>query len=304
MSGSLPRVSVRLKYAAVMHRASKDDTIRGPMPRFAVIAILLVNLSLATAQTPAPPLRFDVASVKPIPEAVSDMYRNLKYQILPGGGFQGVISLEWLIATAYGVMPLQRIVGEPSWVRTQRFQVDAKAGGAATDAETLAMLRALIEERFGLVWRRDPNGKATVYALVLANDTQRLGPGIRRAAMDCVKGAATTPPVSARQLRVGQPVPCGMFNSASDGVTAAGSVPIQLIVTAVRLSLGEEVVDRTGLTGNFDFYLQLPPRGQTVDQQDVSLFTAVQEQLGLKLQREEITRDVFIVDKVSQPTPN
>lgn len=64
------------------------------------------------------------------------------------------------------------------------------------------------------------------------------------------------------------------------------------------------MVDRTGLTGSFDFYLQLPPTGQTVDQQEVSIFTAVQEQLALKLQREQITREVFVVEKVSQPTPN
>jgi uncharacterized protein (TIGR03435 family) len=274
------------------------------MTRFAVIALLLVNLSVVTAQDSVTPLRFEVASVKPLPEAVSDLYRNLRYRLLPGGGFQGTLSLEYLIGIAYQMMPLERIVGEPSWVRTQRFEVDAKPSGTATDAERLAMLRTLLEERFGLVGRKDPDGRQTVYTLVMANDSQRLGPGIRPAEPECVKGGGQAQPVSARRLQVGQPVPCGLFNSAPEGISAGGNLPFQTIVTAVWLSLGEEVIDRTGLKGNFDFYLELPSRGQTVDQQDVSIFTVVREQLGLKLQREEITREVFIVEKVSQPTPN
>jgi len=262
-----------------------------------------INLNGVAAQSATPPLRFAVASVKPVPGAVEDMYRNLSYRLVPGGGLQGTISLEWLIRIAYDV-PLERIVGEPSWVRTQRFDVDDRPGGTATDAERLAMLRTLIEERFGLVWRRDPNGKQNVYTLVMANGAQRLGPGIRRADMECVKPAdGTRPDASARQLRAGQQVPCGLGNYG-EGLTAAGNQSIQMIVSAVRQSLGEEVVDRTNLTGTFDFYVKLPPRGQDVGQQDVSLFTAVQEQLGMKLQRQEITREVFVVEQVSQPTAN
>ena len=277
------------------------------MTRFVVIVILLVNVSVVTAQNPAAPLRFEVASVKPTGVTIPPGPPPggvMRYRILPEGGFQGTITLEWLIATAFEMMPVTRIIGGPSWVRTEVFNVDARPAGKATRAETLAMLRTLIEDRFSLVWRRDPNGKTTVYTLAMANDAQRLGPGLRRAELECVKGDGTAPPVSARQPRAGQPVPCGLFNSASEGITAAGNVPFQLIVSAVTISLGQEVVDRTGLTGNFDFHLQLPPRGQTIDQQDVSIFTAVQEQLALKLQREEITREVFVVEKVSQLTPN
>ena len=99
----------------------------------------------------------------------------MRYRILPEGGFQGTISPQWLMANAYEVMPVTRIVGGPSWARTHVFNVDARPSGKATLAETRAMLRTLIEERFGLVWRRDPNGKATVYTLVLARDARRLG---------------------------------------------------------------------------------------------------------------------------------
>lgn len=270
------------------------------MIRFAVIVVFLVNISVVIAQDAAP-LRFDVASVKPTGVTMPPGPPQggvMRYRLLPAGGLQGTITLEWLIATAYEIMPVTRIIGGPGWVRTQVFDVDVRPGGKATTAETRAMLRTLLEERFGLVWRRDPNGKATVYTLVMANDAQRLGPGLRRAEMECVKGDKTV-----RPLRGGQSVPCGV-NFEGDRTTAGGNVPFQLLVSAVSISLGQEVVDRTALTGNFDFYLQLPPRGQPIDQQDVSIFTAVQEQLGLKLQREEITRDVFIVEKASQPAPN
>jgi uncharacterized protein (TIGR03435 family) len=73
----------------------------------------------------------------------------------------------------------------------------------------------------------------------------------------------------------------------------------------IQLALGEEVIDRTGLTGLFDYFATLPD-GSTPGQQDagVSIFTAVEEQFGMKLQRQEIQRDIFIVEKVSRPVPN
>ena len=84
-------------------------------------------------------------------------------------------------------------------------------------------------------------------------------------------------------------------------------MPIRMVAAAIQLALGEEVVDRTGLSGNFDYVVTLPRNSGNVgahDPADVSIFTAVQEQLGMKLQREEITRDAFVVEKVSRPTPN
>src|SRR5688572_1542865 len=167
------------------------------------------------------------------------------------------------------------------------------------------MLRTLIEERFGLVWRKDPSGKAVVYALTMAREDKALGPAIRRAEMECLKSGAPIRPISERRLQAGVPVPCG--SSGAGGVSAGGSMPIGMLASTIQLALGEEVVDRTGLSGNFDYFVSLPRNSQNLgaqDPADASIFTAVQEQFGMKLQREEITRDAFVVEKVSQPTPN
>ena len=163
------------------------------------------------------------------------------------------------------------------------------------------MLRTLLEDRFGLVWRKDPTAKDTVWALVMAREDKRLGPGIRVA--ECEKVAGAIRPPSERQLRVGQPVPCGM--AAADRVYAAGGQPIRQLASTLQLALGEEIIDRTGLSGSFDFYVTLPRTSQTAaDAGEPSAFTAIQEQLGMKLERVEIMRDAFVVVRVSQPTPN
>ena len=163
------------------------------------------------------------------------------------------------------------------------------------------MLRTLLEDRFGLVWRKDPAAKDTVWALVMAREDKRLGPGIRVSECEKLEGAIRPP--SERQLRAGQPVPCGM--ASADRVYAGGGLPIRLLASTLQLALGEEIIDRTGLAGSFDFHITLPRTNQAAaDAGEPSVFTAIQEQLGMKLQREEVVRDAFVVVRVSQPTAN
>jgi uncharacterized protein (TIGR03435 family) len=263
----------------------------------AVAILLIVCGAGLRAQPQQTSPAFEVASIKP---AESGTY---SYTFIQGGGFRARLPLEWLISIAYDVRPSDRIIGEPSWARTQFFDIEAKVGGPASRTETLAMLRALLEERFGLEWRTDPSGTATVYALTLAHEDKKLGPGIRRSERECIKVVQAR--VSERLLRPDAPVPCGL--SGSDGVVAAGAQPLRMLASAIQMALEEEVIDRTGLTGTFDFYITLPrarQTGITPDTGSASIFTAVQEQLGMKLERETVQRDAFIVERVSQPTPN
>jgi uncharacterized protein (TIGR03435 family) len=268
------------------------------MTRALTILALLVGPPLFTDTSTQPAPAFEVASIKPV-----DGRGSYRYTFPRGGGFSARLPLEWLIGIAYDVRPFERIVGEPGWVRTQFFDIEAKAGGPASQPETLAMLRALLEDRFGLSWRKDPSGKATVYALTMAREDKRLGPGIRPSGTACLKVAGA--PLSDRRLRPSVPVPCG--SGAADGVHAAGSVPMRMVASTLQLALGEEVVDRTGLAGTYDFYIVLPGSGQDPAAQrvgDGSVFTAIEEQFGMKLQREEVTRDAFVVERVSPPSPN
>jgi uncharacterized protein (TIGR03435 family) len=82
---------------------------------------------------------------------------------------------------------------------------------------------------------------------------------------------------------------------------------MRVLASTLQLALGEEIIDRTGLSGNFDFYTTLPRtrlNAAAADAAEPSVFTTIQEQLGMKLQRAEIIRDAFVVVRVSQPSPN
>jgi len=269
------------------------------MRRMLLTVAVLCTLTLTGAAqqpTPQPALRFEVASVKPNEKGGYYSLTNL-----PGGAFRASLPLEYLIGIAYDIQPFERIVGEPSWARTQWFDIDAKPATAVTNDERKAMLRSLLEERFGLVWRKDPTAKDMVWALVMAREDKRLGPAIRVAQCEKLEGAIRPP--SERQLRVGQTVPCG--SASVDRVFAGGGLPIRLLASTLQLATGEKIIDRTGLEGNFDYYITLPRTSQTAaDVGEPSIFTAIQEQLGMKLQRVEIIRDAFVVVRVSQPTPN
>ena len=105
-------------------------------------------------------------------------------------------------------------------------------------------------------------------------------------------------------MRPDLPVPCGQ---ARDGETmAAGGVPFTNLLIAIRVAVGAEVDDRTGLTGLVDYYARIPrntaPGPQ--DPEGASIFTAVQEQLGLTLEREDVFRPALIIERVSRPMPN
>jgi len=271
------------------------------MARIAGILIVAVCAPIAFAQQQSPAdksLAFEVASVKP--NAKTGSYRMTN---LPGGGFQASLPLEWLIGIAYDIQPFQRIIGEPTWVRTQWFDIDAKPPRAANAEERKAMLRTLLEDRFGLIWKKDPTAKDSVWTLVMAREDKGLGPGIRVSVCEKVNGAFRA--ASERQLRTGQPVPCGV--ATENGIYAGGGQSIRILASTLQLALGEEIIDRTGLSGNFDYYLTLPKAALNTSPANAdtsSIFTAIQEQLGMKLQREEIIRDAFIVVRVSQPTPN
>lgn len=274
--------------------------------RFVLVAALGSCVALA-AQTPK---TFDVASVK----AISPMTNfgcgdaNVEY----GGGFRikpvspapvGGMPLGCLIALAYDVTNFE-IVGGPAWMWTDLFAIDARSAQPATQRDTKAMLRTLLAERFGLVAREEPKFKAMKWVLKMARDDGRLGPGIRSSEPECVK-APENAPVSQRQLRPGLAVPCGFASDSA--MIAGGSQPVDRLLFYIRLAVGEEVIDHTGLTGLFDYYARVPRRAAAAGQQDaseVSFFTALQEELGLKLEREEVMRPAVVIERASRPTPN
>jgi uncharacterized protein (TIGR03435 family) len=275
------------------------------------LAVLSPIRAFAVATAAQDGGRFDVASVKPNrsgAEAIRWTFEN--------GRFTAVnVTVRALVASAYGLpqQPLAdfQISGGPSWLSTDRFDVLAQAPAVATgeqsrtmSAGTLEMLRALLEERFQLRAHFESR-EQSIYALVLSRANQQPGPGLRRRTLDCAAIAAGT--------ATGEPCGGTVFPGQ---VSARGVSMTQFISGLARLmpNVGRLVVDRTGLTGTFDVDLkwtpdQMPaqnvipgmPGIPPIDPNGPSLFTALHEQLGLKLESGRGPVQVLVIDSAAQP---
>jgi uncharacterized protein (TIGR03435 family) len=264
----------------------------------AIVAVTTAFLfsELLAAQTPAP--RFEVASVK-----VNKTDGPSRVLVGPGDRVTiNAVTLRTLIQVAYGVAA-EQVVGGPGWADSVQFDVLAKAEAPAPSEQLRLMLQRLLTERFGLTIRKETRSRP-VLALVVARADGRLGPNLRPATRDCAA------------LRTDSPTgdPCGMQTFASATMTGRMAVRGLDLNSFTRLSrdAGGPIINKTGLTGVFDWGLTWTPREDlqtprtraTIDQNGASIFAALQEQLGLKLVAQQEDTDVLVIDKVEQPTEN
>lgn len=191
----------------------------------------------------------------------------------------GAIPLQTLLIVAYRV-PFYQLADLPEWVRTVRWEINAIASHAPAPVEEARFLRALLEERFRLVARTEVQERP-VYALVLAAADRSLRPGLRPTTVDC---AGVLSARAAGKIAPGADVPCTVAIQA-DSYVRHGT-PLSLVADRISTLLGRPVEDRTGLTGFFDVELRHRPMtgAAQVDTDRPDLITAIQEQLGLKLE--------------------
>jgi uncharacterized protein (TIGR03435 family) len=266
------------------------------------------------AQAPERQPSFEVASVK---KNVSGEDRT-RMITQPGGRLIVTNALvRNLIATAFAMADPQsmintRILGGPEWIGSERYDINAKANTEFKPSpdgpprELLLMIRSVLQERFKLKTHMETR-ELPIYELVLARADRKLGPAMRKPAADCDAAiAAGVPP----PRQPGEPPPCGLMGGPSR--TIAGGATMQQL--AANLSNREErlVIDKTGLAGRFAFTLawtpdriptEAPPDGiPPIDPNGPSLFTALQEQLGLKLEPVKGQVDVLVIDSVERPT--
>ena len=260
------------------------------MRRRTVLAAVVIGLASAQSPAVAPSPTFEVASIKP-----SEPGGRSQIQMAPGGRFVAKnVNVKFLIQQAYGVRDFQ-ITGGPGWIGSERFDVTAKAesGDNMTPDQLKPMLQALLADRFKLTLRRETK-ELPVYALVVAKN----GPRLQQ-----VEGGPSQPKGS--QVRMGR----GLIN--------AQAAPITLLATQLSNQIGRSVIDRTGLTGNYDFKLEWTPEDgqpmalkggeespQPVSGSGPSIFTAVQEQLGLKLESQKGPVEILIIDRIEKPSEN
>ena len=264
------------------------------------LSIVALGTVIASGQQPSVGLSFEVASVKPNKsgdQASSSFVR-------PGGRYTATnVTLRMLMRSAYGVHDDQ-IVGGPSWTNSDRFDIVAKAEGNQPTSifrdQARLMLRSVLADRFKLVLHNETR-ELPIYALVVARGDRKLGPQLQPSdAAECVAVKARSPIPS---TAADPPLPCGGGFARTGRLGARGSA-VSDLVTSISNAADRLVRDRTELTGNFDWDLQWTPEQfpQTEPSESVSLFTAIQEQLGLKLESTKGPVDVLVIERVEHPS--
>jgi len=255
---------------------------------------------------------FEVASVKPNRSGSSDMFFN----VLPDGHFRAVNgTVREIIRSAYGFdYQMFQIVDGPEWIDGDRFDIDAKPSGAAAPDQVALMTRSLLADRFRLVLRKESR-ELPIYVLIRTRADAPLGPQLRRSAGDCQttrfgqNGIPEAPQTTGPR--------CGVrLGSGPNGArfTAVGRTMDQ-IAAGLRPYVERWVVNDTGLTGTFDAEIDfareqrrigppIDPSALEAPASAVSIYTAVQEQLGLRLESRRGPVEVLVIDRIERPTPN
>jgi uncharacterized protein (TIGR03435 family) len=272
---------------------------------FAVlIAPIMFGLAHAQAQNAAstsPKFEYEVASIKP---NKSNGQGSYGITTAPDGLTATNTPLIMLIQSAYGIFNRDRIVAAPGWVYTERYDVAAKIEASVVDdlqkrspnqisAARNQMLQALLADRFMLALHRETR-ELPVYSLVVAKN----GPKIHQSKTDDV--------VAGSNGRGGRAP--GM--TAKNGSIKGHSVTLASFADFLAAQLGRPVLDKTGLTSLYDLDLQWTPDDNELQSPPGSapngpaIFTAIQEQLGLKLESGKGPVEVIVIDHIERPSGN
>ena len=253
--------------------------------------MFFVGRAFLVAQSPTTGPTFEVASVKPTKPGVP-----LQFVRSPGL-FTMRAPVRVLIQNAYQLLQEGQVVGGPSWLTSDTFDIVASVAGNPAPDQIPLMLRALLADRFKLIVHIETR-ELPIYALVLARNDGKLGARIRPSTFDCLALRR-----SANAKRPPPPEPGGRMpcvTRLSAGSIVAGGASLAELADRLARYVGRVVVDQTGLAGGFDLDLEWTP-----DQTNgPSLFTAMQEQLGLKLESTRGPVEVLVIDSVEQPTPD
>jgi len=269
-----------------------------------VLAHSLPGWAQSPQPAPTPSTSFEVASIKPNHSA-DGLFRLMN---TPDGLSANGLTVKFLIGFAYNVKDFQ-IAGGPGWIDSERYDIQAKMDDSTIEAlkklppeqtieQRRAMLRSLLADRFKL--KITPSSKELpIYALVVAKN----GPKLTQSP------AASGSEGPRSQIRFGL------------GELTGRAVPISFLAEQISRQVDREVVDKTGLQGTYDFTLHFAPErpmpmpggpadggpggaAPPPDSSAPSIFTALQEQLGLKLESQKGPVKILIIDSVERPSEN
>ncbi len=264
-----------------------------------ILTSLAFLAGLSQAQSQTRPLEFEVASIKPS----NPTARGSSIMTDRTGGLTATnVPLRNIITSAYGLRDFQ-LTGGPGWVGTDRYDIVAKPSRSENTPAAAPMdlpddqrkisedqwkerIRSLLTDRFGLVVHKETK-EQQIYVLTVAKGGSKL------------KAVPTPGPGKNQGMRSDR--------GRSQGMAA----PMWMLANTLSSNTGRPVVDKTGLTEKYDFTLEWTPDVAAAENPDSAssgsgptIFTAVQEQLGLKLESTKGPVDIYVIDKVDRPSAN
>jgi len=257
--------------------------------RLTLIAIVL-GASTALAQSQVAPLpKFDVVSIKP--NTSGDL--NAGFNSFPRRFEAKNVWLRYLIQFAWNIKDFQ-LSGGPGWAASDRYNVEATADGNPTIEQQRLMVQALLDDRFQLKLHREAR-ESRAYALVASKGGMKLQ-------------ASKAGSCETRKSDTRDPKLCGNFTWSQQGVDGT-AISMDTFATALAQTLQQTVIDRTGFTATFDVHAEWapdlgPPDARETDPNGKSIFTALQEQLGLKLESTKAPVEFLVIDRLERPSEN
>jgi uncharacterized protein (TIGR03435 family) len=281
---------------------ARNSDMRSIRFSFFVLPLLVSVLSAQVVKSDGPKPQFEVATVRPNKSGESGASLGPR----PGGRLNGTNqTARNLIRNAFNVQPYQ-LIGGPDWMDSDRFDIVAKAADTDLDAKVMLpgpqqymlRLQSLLEDRFKMATHWETR-ELPVYALVVATEG-KLGPKLKVHAGECDRARSGGPPPPGSPAFF-----CGTRGNMTPTSAKVTGVGIALDGFARNLSgqTGRYIINKTGLTGSYDLELEFTP-DQSADNVGPSLFTAMQEQLGLKLDSQRAPVEVLVIDRLERPTPD
>ena len=268
-------------------------------------AVLVWVVAAPTAGQQSEPT-FEVASIKENKSGDNRISMN----VVGGRLVATNIPLETLVAGAYGgatPLPPNRVVMPAGWMgaTAPRFDIEATPAREFAQGELLAAVRHLLEDRFKLVVHHEMREQPG-YALLVDREDRSLGPRLKRSEVNCTDPAQTAAKEDDGTLR------CGIRGRAG---SATGRNTMAVVARFLTNLVPDQrsVADRTNLPGTYEFQLDWAPETTApsngaptapADPDAASVFTAVREQLGLRLAPERQRVEVLVIDRAERPTEN
>jgi uncharacterized protein (TIGR03435 family) len=253
-----------------------------------VAGLFVIAASLLSAQS------FEVASVKPVPSETPWSYR-----FAPGGrtvltGFR----LRDLILLAWRVQDF-RVLGTTGWMDSERFNVEAKAQGNPDQEESRRMVQSLLTDRFHLALHRETRDIQT-YSLLQTKSGARMKPSSDGSCTPYDDSSSLVPDkVCGFQQRLRK-----AENGPPFAVIDANGLGMTRFARVLSAILGAQVNDETGIAGAWDFHLEYADERLTPTSDAPTLFSALQEQIGLKVESRKGPVEVLVIEHAERPTAN